>query len=149
VTSTTALTVIQNSLASPQFPRSDLSNTASDPFARHFQARPRTRQAAANADKIGVARKRVENQPAPVRDRRRANAANHQPRRREGDFRKDPRQAAAMTMADSGFVVQFIAQEIIPGGPGGARGYEIAAYESTIDRIKLYVEPFQTVNIQT
>lgn len=152
MTSTTALTVIQQSLAPAHFPRPDIPNPANDSFPRPVHERPQTRRAIGNIDDIELARKRAESNAQQLRDRRRADAGGQAPRRRDSDYRQAPRQPAAPAYADSAFVAQFIAQEILPAGAGnghGATGYEIAAYETTIDRIELYVDPFQAVSVRT
>jgi len=154
VTSTTALTVIQQTIAPAPYPRSEIPNPANDSFPRQFQDRPQTRRAIADVDELELAKKRTENEAAAARDRRRAGMGEQPPRRRDSDYRQGQteREPAGMVHADSAFVAQFIAQQIVPGSPGtghGATGYEIAAYETTIDRIELFVDPFQAVSVRT
>jgi len=156
VTSTNALTVVQQTIAPAPYPRSghpipaNPAIPANDFVPRHSQNRPQARHPLVDADEIERTGKHADKEAANLRDRR--SAGEQQPRRRDADYRQAPRQQSAMAFATSGFVAQFIAQEIIPGGGevgGGVRGSEIRAYETTIDRIELYADPFQAVNLRT
>ncbi len=153
VNSTNALTVVQQTIAPAAYPRSGRSIPAipaNDFVPRHSQNRHHTRHPSIDSEEIEQAGKRRDNEAASLRDRRKP--GEQQPRRREADYRQAPRQQSATAFATSEFVAQFIAQEIVPGSPdraGGVGRSGIQAYETTIDRIELYTDPFQSVNLRT
>ncbi len=150
VTSTNALTVVQQTIAPAPYPRSAQAIPANDFVPRHSQNRPHSRQPSIDSEEIGQAGKRRDNEAANLPDRRQA--GEQQPRRRDADYRQAPRQPSITAFATSEFVAQFIAQEIVPGGAdraGGVGGSGIRAYETTIYRIELYTDPFQSVNLRT
>jgi len=150
VNSATALTVIQQSLAPVHSLRPAGPIPANDRFPNHFQQRPQRHHVAGSDDEIEQGKKGATNRAAFVRDRRRPEVDDQKPRRREEDYRQASRKSPAVVHAESGFVAQFIAQEIIPGEGrpvSGPMTSGVSAYEASNQRNEIHADPWQTINL--
>ena len=154
MSSATALTVIQQSLAPvhslrPAGPIPRPPNPANDRFPNYFQQRPQKHPVAGNDDEIEQGKRGAASRASFVRDRRRPEVDDQKPRRRDEDYRQPGRKPPSVVHAESGFVAQFIAQEIIPGEGRPASGpmtSGVSAYEASNERNEIYADPYQAVN---
>ncbi len=146
MTTANALTVVQNAVLPAQLVRPEAAVPAAEAFAQQMANQNQARRTIVEADPIEPRFRRSEKNVTFLRDRRRAADPREDQDRRTAERRETKHDRRSFQATNSGFMTQMIAQEIVPDdGPSRSRVIQsgVAAYEATIERAEVFIDPFR------
>jgi len=150
VTTANALTVVQHAALPAQIVRPESAVPAAEAFAQQMANQSQARRPVAEPEAIEPRFRRSEGNVTFLRDRRRAADPRDDQDRRTAERREAKQERRSFQATNSGFLTQMIAQEIAPDNGRSRSTFvetSVAAYEATIERAEVFIDPFRTLAV--